>query len=68
MVVSRVQKKGRITGEYPMDDARIIDQFMDEVIQAVVAGGDFHAGHTAGCQLKRFHDGPEELLMGNKSQ
>jgi len=35
MVITRVQKSGRIDGSYPSDDARIIDQFMDDVILAI---------------------------------
>lgn len=32
MALTRVQKKGRVTGQFPEDDSRVIDQFMDDVI------------------------------------
>lgn len=35
MAITRVQKSGRINGQFPTDDARIIDQFMDEVIATI---------------------------------
>jgi len=35
MVINRIQKSGRVLGTDPQDDARIIDQFMDDVIESV---------------------------------
>jgi len=35
MVISRIQKSGRVLGNFPQEDARIIDQFMDDVIQSI---------------------------------
>ena len=35
MALFNIQKTGRVTGQFPEDDARIIDQFMDEVIEAI---------------------------------
>lgn len=35
MVITRVQKTGRIDGRSPTGDARIIDQFMDDVVLAI---------------------------------
>lgn len=32
---TRVQKKGRVTGASPPDDARVIDQFMDDVVNFI---------------------------------
>lgn len=32
MALTRVQKKGRVFGMSPVDDSRVIDQFMDDVI------------------------------------
>ena len=42
MALDRVQKKGRIDGLLPQEDSRVIDQFMDDVINfinEVVSGG-----------------------------
>ena len=30
-----VQKKGRISGDFPNEDARVIDQFMDDVVNFI---------------------------------
>lgn len=35
MAVTRIQKSGRVLGTNPQDDARIIDQFMDDVIRSI---------------------------------
>lgn len=35
MVISRIQKSGRVLGTFPQEDARIIDQFMDDVILSI---------------------------------
>ena len=34
MAIDRIQKKGRIDGSDPVMDSRIIDQFMDDVINS----------------------------------
>ncbi len=32
MALTRVQKSGRVMGDAPVQDARVIDQFMDDVV------------------------------------
>jgi hypothetical protein len=35
MAITRVQKSGRVLGVDPQNDARIIDDFMDQVIRSI---------------------------------